>query len=75
MATPLIQETLKLIPLLLENKRLMIDYDKEADILYLNFDRQIQADDSELTDDEVLIRYKDQKVIGFTILNASKRNK
>jgi uncharacterized protein YuzE len=30
------------------------------------------ADDSELTDDDVIIRYQDDEVVGFTVLHASK---
>lgn len=31
------------------------------------------ADDSELTDDDVIIRYEKGEIIGITVLNASKR--
>jgi uncharacterized protein YuzE len=48
-------------------------YDEAADTLYLSFKKPSHADDSELTDDNVLIRYEKGQVIGVTILNASKR--
>lgn len=48
-------------------------YDKEADVLYLNFKKPSHADDSELTDDDILIRYEKGDVIGITVLNASRR--
>lgn len=48
-------------------------YDKEADVLYMNFKKPAVADDSELTDDNIIIRYEGEEVIGITILNASKR--
>ena len=56
----------------LPNKKLLIDYDEEADVLYINFNNKEQATDSQLIDDSVLLRYKDDKLIGITILNASK---
>ena len=46
-------------------------YDAEADVLYVNFKKPSHADDSELTDDDVIIRYEQGQVIGLTILNAS----
>ena len=48
-------------------------YDTEADVLYVNFKKPSHADDSELTDDDVIIRYEQGEVIGLTILNASQR--
>lgn len=54
-------------------KKVWIDYDKEADVLYLSFERPQQATDSEMRDDGVLLRYKHDKLVGITILEASKR--
>lgn len=53
------------------SEELWLDYDKEADVLYINLQRPLQADDSEMTDDGTVIRYQDGKVIGYTLLNAS----
>jgi uncharacterized protein YuzE len=48
-------------------------YDQEADVLYLAFERGATADDSELTDDDILLRYKGGRLIGVTVMHASKR--
>ena len=48
-------------------------YDSEADTLYVSFKKLSRATDSELTDDDVIIRYEGDEVIGLTILHASKR--
>lgn len=48
-------------------------YDEEADVLYLNFKKPSNADDSELTGDDIIIRYQNGEIIGLTILHASKR--
>ena len=48
-------------------------YDAEADVLYINFKKPSEADDSELTDDDVIVRYQGDQVIGYTILHMSKR--
>jgi uncharacterized protein YuzE len=48
-------------------------YDGEADVLYINFKKPSRATDSELTDEDVIIRYEGEDVVGLTILHASKR--
>ena len=48
-------------------------YDEEADVLYLNFKKPSHADDSELTQDDIIVRYEKGEVVGFTVLRASKR--
>jgi uncharacterized protein YuzE len=48
-------------------------YDTEADTLYVNFKKPSRATDSDLTDDDVIIRYEGDEVIGFTVLHASQR--
>ena len=53
--------------------KVWIDYDKEADVLYLSFEKPQKATDSEMRDDGVLLRYKRDKLVGITILEASKR--
>jgi uncharacterized protein YuzE len=48
-------------------------YDAEADVLYINFKKPSHATDSELTDEDIIIRYENEAIIGLTILHASKR--
>ena len=48
-------------------------YDREADVLYISFEPGTEADDSELTDDDLLLRYKDERLIGITVMQASAR--
>lgn len=50
---------------------LAIDYDKEADVIYFNFDNNNQADNSEMYNDDIIIRKRDNEVIGITVLHAS----
>ena len=50
-----------------------ITYDEEADVLYVTFRRPPGVTDSELTDDDVIVRYAGDEVVGYTILHASKR--
>ncbi len=75
MAIADIHEYFKLIPAAREAPRgyLWTSYDKEADTLYINFKKPSHATDSEITDDDVIIRYEGDEIIGITILRASKR--
>lgn len=41
--------------------------------MYINFRKSAKATDSELTDDDIIIRYLGDDIIGFSILHASKR--
>ena len=50
-----------------------IRYDAEADVLYINFKKPSRATDSEMTDDDILVRYEGEEVVGLTVLHASKR--
>ncbi len=54
--------------------KMWIDYDKEADVLYISFERPQKATDSEMSTDGILHRYRGEKLVGITILDASKRN-
>jgi uncharacterized protein YuzE len=69
-----VKKILNIVPDLLEMpySRIWTDYDKDADVLYLNFKKPSHADDSELTEDNIIIRYEKGDLIGLTILNASK---
>lgn len=75
MAQVTIDRYLKLIPAVKHapQKYLWSSYDAEADVLYINFKKPSHATDSELTDDNVIIRYEGNTIVGLTILNASKR--
>lgn len=70
-----IQEYIKLVPAISRTPHLYLwsCYDAEADVLYINFKKPNQATDSELTEDDVIIRYEADEVVGLTILHASKR--
>lgn len=75
MAALNLQEIMELTPKLLRlpSEQAWVSYDPEADVLYLNFKKPSHADDTELTEDDVLIRYEKGEVAGITILHASRR--
>jgi len=62
------------IPLIIRrfpSDHIWVDYDREADVLYINFERPQRATDGVLRDN-VLIRKRNGKIIGLTFLNVSK---
>lgn len=63
------------VPLLLDfpARRFWVDYDQEADVLYISFDRPQRATNTELTEAGILFRYRDHKLVGMTVLDASTR--
>jgi len=56
------------------SKRYWVDYDVEADVLYISFERPQKATDSKMLDNGLLVRYQGRKIVGITILEASKRS-
>jgi uncharacterized protein YuzE len=70
-----IKEYLKIVPAVLRSPHqyLWSSYDAEADVLYVNFKKPAHATDSELTDDDIIIRYEGEEIIGLTFLHAGKR--
>lgn len=54
-------------------EKLDVLYDKARDVLYISFGRPSKADDSELTERDIVVRRRKGKVIGLTVLDFSKR--
>jgi len=53
--------------------KIRVDYDAEGDVLYISFGKPQAADDADITDDDVIVRTRDGKIVGITILDASAR--
>jgi uncharacterized protein YuzE len=75
MALADVQDYLKLLPAVERSPQatLWLSYDAEADTLYINFKKPSYATDSELTDDDIIVRYDGEEIVGYTVLHASKR--
>jgi len=54
-------------------RKMWIDYDQETDVLYINFKRPQKATDSEMLENGILLRHKEDEFVGITVLEASKR--
>jgi len=76
LATLELERVLALVPPLLgiPHRRIWATYDEEVDVLYINFTKPSHADDSELTDDDTIVRYENGEIVGITVLNASMKH-
>lgn len=74
MAEAILKESLKFIPYMkrLPSKHVWLDYDEEADVMYISFEKPQQATDTEALKNGVLVRKRGKKIVGITILNASR---
>jgi len=52
------------------SKVMWIDYDEEADVLYINFEKPQKATDSKIVND-MIVHYRNRDVVGVTVLHAS----
>ena len=51
-----------------------MDYDQEADVLYISPRRPQKATDTQVLEDKgILLRYPGEELVGITVLEASKR--
>ena len=54
--------------------KVWIDYDQEADVLYMSFRKPQRATSTIEMEDDVLIRKDGNNIVGITVMNASARN-
>lgn len=75
MAIANLAEYLRLVPAVKQSPEgyVWLSYDPEADALYINFKKPSFATDSEITDEDVVVRYEGDQIIGLTVLHASTR--
>jgi len=75
MAITDIRSYINFIPAIKEmpDSAVWLSYDREADTLYINFKKPSVATDSELTNEDVIVRYDGDSIIGLTVLHASQR--
>ena len=60
----------------LPDRKAWIDYDEQADVLYISLKRPQRATDTKfLADKGILLRYRAKDLVGVTVLDASKPRK
>lgn len=52
-----------------------LDIDRDRDVLYISFGPPTAADDAELVDSDIIIRYRGERAIGITVPYFSRRFK
>ncbi len=57
----------------LPTQQMWVDYDEEADVLYMSFRRPQKATKTIEVEEDVLLRKDGRTIVGMTILNASSR--
>ena len=69
------ESLLKTIPYLvrLSKAPLWLDYDTDADVMYLHFEEKPSSTHSEMQDDGIILDYKGNRLVGVTIPDASHR--
>ncbi len=73
MAEIVISDSLIADLLALHARQVWIDYDEQADVLYISFRKPQQANDSIMEGDDLIYHYHDQEVVGVTVLHASRK--
>ncbi len=56
-------------------EKLDVDYDEGADVLYISFGSPEEASDSKILDNDVILRFKGERIIGITVPSFRKRLK
>jgi len=57
----------------LSAQHMWLDYDKEADVLYVSFRKPQRASETMELGDDILVRKDGKDIVGLTILNASSK--
>ena len=57
----------------LPKTHMWLDYDSEADVLYIHFEDKPSSTHSEMRDDGIILDYRGNRLVGLTILEASRR--
>ena len=53
--------------------KLWLDFDTEADVLYISLRRPEKAPETVEAGNGILLRYRNKELVGITVLDASKR--
>jgi uncharacterized protein YuzE len=57
----------------LPSQHVWLDYDKQADVLYMSFRKPQRAKETVELEEDILIRKDGKEIVGLTILNASRK--
>ena len=71
---PCVNHLLKAVSHLVQlpKSQMRLDYDEEADVLYVHF-TDAGSTHSEMREDGIILDYQDNSLVGVTVLEASQR--
>ena len=66
-------ELFEVVPHLLKmpSNQIWVDYDEDADVLYISFQKPQHADESEM-EDNIVYHYQGEDLVGITVIGAKK---
>jgi uncharacterized protein YuzE len=66
-------ELFGVVPHLLKmpSNQIWVDYDEDADVLYISFQKPQHADESEM-EDNIVYHYQGKDLVGITVIGAKK---
>ena len=75
LASEIPSSILSAIPMIIKfpSQHFRVDYDEEADVLYISFQHPQKATNTVMRDDGLLLRYRDEQLVGVTVIDASTR--
>ncbi len=56
-------------------EKLEVDYDEQGDVLYISFGPPVAASDSKVLENDLVVRFKGERIIGITVPSFKKRLK
>jgi len=75
MEKAIVQNIRSMLPAMLKmskgQRSMAVDFDEEADVLYISFAKPKAASDTKVIGEDILVRKQGKKVVGITVLNAS----
>ena len=54
-------------------KKMWLNYDAEVDVLYVHFTEKPASTHSEMSDEGIILDYRNEELVGLTVLDASQR--
>ena len=75
MDTKAVDEIFKALPHIQKTgaRHIAFDFDEEADTLYISFEKPQNATDTDILEDGTFLRKRDEKIVGITITNFSRK--
>jgi len=55
--------------------KLDVDYDETGDVLYISFGPPVPASESRVLDNDIVVRFKGERIVGITVPSFRKRQK